>query len=127
MNIRHLLHDNARDRDLLRSSVNTALDHYDNLDISEESPVADSHASDGQELRLLDKASEQHSPDGNLHEGHVLSEIQDGAVRLLSVAERWRVQRTEEETEPRERGEEDEGAEKERERQIEGEEEKNDR
>jgi hypothetical protein len=42
--------------------------------------MSDSHASDGQEVRPSGRVSDQHLP------GHISSEVDDGLVRLLSVA-----------------------------------------
>jgi len=42
----------------------------------------------GQEPRLAKNTSDQHSSHGNNSiEGHIISEIEDGAVRLLSLVE----------------------------------------
>jgi hypothetical protein len=113
MNIRHLLHDNIvhetppdtsdaqspdHDRNSLQPSPATTSQPQLAANISLPTSSSDrdlrfsmNTTSDYNELRLSDHASDQHLSRGNSSlGGRISSEIQDGAVRLLSVAARWR-------------------------------------
>jgi hypothetical protein len=114
------------DQELLQPSLNPTSDQHphDNPDISKTNSDKDLHASDGEEFQSFDKASEPHSPqdDDNSLEGHIPNEIQDGAVRLLSIMNQWRDKTQEEETVLREKEGEEEDREEGEAQQVEREE-----